>query len=110
MGRLHFIGLAALALSLFLADGARAQFEPDGLSPFEQASAADVIVMGKVIDIEPEPVLADSTKGKDKTLHLVATVRVEQKLLGATGVTHLRVAFAPDLPAPGRNPAVKQFL
>ena len=107
MKRLHFLGIGALALSLCVATWARAQFEPDGLSAFEQAAAADLIVIGKVTDIEPEPVLAERAHSKDKVLHLVATIRVEENLLGAKGVTHVRVAFVPELRAPRKNPAVK---
>ena len=109
MGRLHFIGVGTLALLFCTAACARAQFEPDGLSAFEQAAAADVIVIGKVTDIESEPVLAERARGKDKVLHLVATIRVEENLLDAKGLTHVRVAFVPELRAPGRNPAVKVF-
>jgi hypothetical protein len=109
MGRLHLIGIGALALSISLAARARAQFEPDGLSAIEQAAAADVIVIGKVTEIEPGPVLAEGAKGTGKILHLVATIRVEENLLGAKGVTHVRVAFVPELRA-RRNSAVKTYL
>jgi hypothetical protein len=107
MQRFHFVGVGALALSLCVTARAQAQFEPDGLSAFEQAASADIIVIGKVTEIEPEPILADGAKGKDKLLHLVATIRVEENLQGAKGVTHVRVAFVPELRAPRRNPAVK---
>jgi hypothetical protein len=110
MGRIHLFGFVVVALSLSLAARARSQVEPEGLSAFEQTAAADLIVIGKVTDIEPEPVLIASPGGTGKALHLVATIRVEENLSGAKGLTHVRVAFVPELPAPTRNPAVKIFL
>jgi hypothetical protein len=107
MGRHHFIGVGALALLFCAAACARAQFEPDGLSAFEQAAASDVIVIGKVTDIESEPVLAERARGTGKVLHLIATIRVEENLLGAKGLTHIRVAFVPELRPPLRDPGVK---
>jgi hypothetical protein len=110
MGRLHFVGPGALTLLLSLATSARSQFDSGGLSAFEQAAAADVIVIGRVTEIEPEPILADGLRGKDKVLHLVATIRVDENLMGAKGVTIVRVAFVPELRAPSTNPNVKVYL
>jgi hypothetical protein len=111
MRRIHIIGLGAMVLSLSLASPARSQFVPDGWSAFQQTAAADLIVIGKVTDIEPQSVLAERTKGADKVDHLVATIRIEENLLGAKGLTHLRVAFVPGLPPPPpTNPAQKRYL
>lgn len=107
MRRIHLVALGVMALSP--AAPARAQFVPEGLSPFQQVSAADLVVTGKVTDIEPEPVLVERVKGGEKVLHLVATLRVEEKLLGAGGLTHVRVAFVPELPEPTPDPAVPIF-
>jgi hypothetical protein len=110
MARFHLIGLGVFTLLHSLAARACAQFEPVGLSAFEQAAAADVIVTGKVTDIERDPILVERTNRTAKVLHLVATIRVDENLLGAKGLTHLRVAFVSETPAPARDPNVKIYL
>jgi hypothetical protein len=110
MARIHLLGLGVMVLSLALVARAHSQNELEGLSAFEQTAAADLIVIGKVTNIEPEPVLAEGPRGTCKALHLVATIRVEENLFGAKGLTHVRVAFVPELPAPARDPNVKIFL
>jgi hypothetical protein len=110
MRRIHLIGLTAMALALWLAAPARCQFVADGLSAFEQTAAADVIVIGKVTALEPEPVFIERSNATKKLLHLVATIRVEERLLGGKGLTHVRVAFVPEIPTPLPNPAKMRFL
>lgn len=109
MKRMRFVGFGVFTLSLALVAPAHCQFELNGLSPFEQASVADLIVVGRVTDIESQPVLAAASKGAAKLDHLVATIRIDQNLLGARGLTHVRVGFVPETPSPARDPNVPVF-
>ena len=109
MRHMRIVALCAFALTLALAAPAQSQFVPDGLSPFEQTSVADLIVVGKVTDIESQPVLASPAKGAPKVGHLVATIRIEENLLAARGLTHVRVGFVPETPSPARDPNVPIF-
>ena len=95
----RYVGLSVLAL-LSLMTPARSQFEvfPQGVSPLEQTTQADVIVIGTVTDIEEQPVQAERRKGSGKVAHLVGTIRVAETLLGAKGLTHVRVGYVPGIP------------
>src|SRR5262245_13942526 len=66
----------------------------------EKAVAADVVVTGKVLNLEEKPVEALPFPGAaDKVAYTVATLKIDDALAGAKGVTHLRVGFV--LAAPG---------
>jgi hypothetical protein len=104
MNRNRLVGVSALMLALAFTAAAHGQFERDGLSPFEQASMADLIILGKVTDLETQPVIVERSKGADKVGHLVAAIHVEENLFGAKGLTHVRVGFVPEIPSPARNP------
>ena len=58
---------------------------------------ADVVVVGKVTGIESQSVVAERWKGEEKVGHLVAIVRIEESLLGAKDLTHIRVGFVPEM-------------
>ena len=105
----HIRIISAAILTVGLAAPARGQFLPDGLSPFEQASRSDLIVVGKVTGMEAEPVLAKPVRGADKAAHMIATIRIDENLLGANGLTHLRVGFVSQNPRPAQDPNVKIF-
>jgi hypothetical protein len=104
MLHVRIIGLSVVLLALVAP--VHSQFVPAGLSPFEQASRADLIVVGKVTDIESQPVVAAPVKGAGKVGHIVASIHIEENLLGAKGLTHVRVGFVPEIPALARDPAV----
>jgi hypothetical protein len=109
MRRIRIIGLGAFMVVLGLTAPAASQFTSDGLSPFEQAAQSDLIVVGRVTDIETEPALIETVKGGCKVGHMVGTVRIGENLFGVRGLTHVRVGFVPEVPAPARDPAVKAF-
>jgi hypothetical protein len=110
MRRIPIIGLSVAILTLALATSARSQVVQDGLSPIEQTVMADIVVVGKVTGMEPQTVLAERWRGDDKVGHLVATIRIEESLLGAKGLTHIRVGFAPDVREDRVNNAQKIYL
>jgi hypothetical protein len=108
------LGLALLAAAA-LGPSAAAQVEarlapsrPAHQSPAARVSQADLVVLGKVVEVEKDPVEATWHRGapKDqKVPYKVAVLKIDQALLGAAGLTQLRVGFAPDLP-PGPGVAV----
>jgi hypothetical protein len=64
-------------------------------TPAQQAAAADVVFIGNVGDVEPDVLMAEQHPGAGKVGHMVVTLRVEESLRGAKGITHLRVGFVP---------------
>lgn len=108
------IGLALAATVLAgLAPTARAKalIMPVPQTPTAQAAGADAIVIGKVTEVEAEPVEAAAFPGapKDaKASYKVAILKVDEALLGGSGVTRFRVGFPADAPVAGEpgKPAV----
>jgi hypothetical protein len=68
-----------------------------------RVAAADVVVVGKVTAIEEKTVAATQFPGaKDKVEYHIAVVKIQDGLLGAKGLTHIKVGFyVPPTPAPG---------
>jgi hypothetical protein len=92
-------GLAVLALlGLTLpASALRIAYFP----PTQRALHSEVIVIGKVIGIEKQPVdLAPHAGAPEKVSHQIALVKVQENLLGAENLTHLKIAFIPPAPPP----------
>lgn len=113
--RLRFrIGLALAAAVLFgLVPTARAKalIMPVPQTPTAQAAGADAIVVGKVTEVEAEPVEVAAFPGapKDaKASYKVAVLKIDEALLGGSGVTRFRVGFPADAPVAGEpgKPAV----
>lgn len=80
--------------------------------PAMQAVQADVIVLGKVTEIEKETVEATPFKGapkEQKVAYKIAVLKIEDPMIGARGLTQLRVGFiadaAPAAPAGGDQDA-----
>jgi hypothetical protein len=66
-----------------------------------RVATADCVVVGKVVSIEEKPVKAARFPGdKEMGDYLVASVKIENALVGAKGLTHVKVGFLPP-PAPG---------
>jgi len=73
-----------------------------------RAIYAEVVVLGKVAEIEKDTVEGPSYPNapKDqKTTYKVAVVKIEDPLIGARGLTQLRVGFLADAPPAGAAPA-----
>jgi hypothetical protein len=66
------------------------------LRPGLQAANADVVVIGKVVEIEKETVEVSPFKGapKDqKVSYKIAVVKIEEAIIGGKGLTQFRVGF-----------------
>ncbi|HEY1860523.1 MAG TPA: hypothetical protein VGG61_09230, partial [Gemmataceae bacterium] len=82
---------------------------------FERVARAESVVTGKVTSIEEKSLMAPSIFGaKDNVEYLIAVVKIDDAIQGATGLTHLKVGFlAPQAagggklirPGPGRGQA-----
>ena len=87
-------------MSVFLGQSVSAKAVKCGLEmmsqpPVQQATLAEIVVIGKVTAIEPDMLIVEQYPGGGKVAHLVATIRIEERLSGGKGVTHLRVGFVP---------------
>ena len=71
----------------------------------ERVGACDVVVVGTVTEVEPDPVKVAVYAGGQKNRYRVAKVKVGEALLGAAGATELRIVFvgAEDQPTDGLN-------
>jgi len=61
-------------------------------SPIQQAVTSDAIVIGKVVEFEHDLITIDAP-GRGKCAHSIASVQVEEPLLGLKGLTHVRVGL-----------------
>jgi len=71
-------------------------------SPTSRAMQADLVVVGHVAEIEKDAVDGPAYAGapKDqKATYKVAVVKIDDRLIGAAGLTQLRVGFPADAPA-----------
>jgi hypothetical protein len=66
------------------------------LSPIQQATQAQIVVIGKVTDLEPDLAMVEASPGSEKVAHMVANVRIDESLLGIKGLTHIRIGFVPS--------------
>jgi hypothetical protein len=74
------------------------------LSTPEKVVAADTIVVGKVVAIEDKAVEVEVTPGAPKVSYKVASIKIDDSIKGAKGLTHVRVGFIPTPAAPRVNP------
>ena len=70
-------------------------------TPVQRALAADTVVVGKVTAIEADPVEVAGRDGAPAVKYTVAVIKVDTALVGAAGLTHLKVGFVPGPPAQG---------
>jgi hypothetical protein len=96
MRRLLFAGLAVLAAVVPL-HGKAVRLVP---LP-ERVAVADLIIVGKVTSIEEKAVQAKPYPNALNTVeYKIAVVKIDQALVGAKGLTHVRVAFQPPVVQP----------
>ncbi len=102
MTRFLFLAAAGLALTASPAAAKRIALPP----PANRAATADVVVVGTVTAVEKETVDAKPYPVADKPqAYTVAVIKVQDGLIGAAGLTHVKVGFvALGAPAPGRGP------
>ena len=70
-------------------------------TPAAQTANADAVVVGKVAEVEAEPVEVTAYPGAPKDAKMsfkVAVLKVDEALMGAGGVTRIRVGFPADAP------------
>jgi hypothetical protein len=74
--------------------------------PDRLALTTPVVVTGKVTGIEKDTVDASSpyAGATDKLVYKVAVVKIDKALVGADGVTHIKVGFVPPAPANPNQP------
>jgi len=102
MKRSLLTGLALLVLAAALP--ARAMMVRPSSVP-ERVATAEVVVVGKVTAIESKTVAATRLPGaKDTTEYTIAVVKIDDALLGAKGLTHIKVGSAVFKAAPGGGP------
>src|SRR4051812_14947510 len=99
-------GLAGLACLTLMAPPALARAMMIAPAPIAQRVAtSDLVVVGKVTSIEEKAVKAARFPGAGDTAeYRIALVKVEDAILGARGITHIRVGFLPPPPPPQGGP------
>jgi hypothetical protein len=101
-----FVGLPLAAVVVVAAADPAAGLVIAQKAPVQRAVTADVVVVGTVTAIEPDPVEALPFPGAPNAVAFrVAVVRIDTPLAGADGVTHLKVGFVPPSPKPEPAPA-----
>src|SRR5207302_1210112 len=65
---------------------------------------ADAIVVGKVVSFEEKPIKADGTE------YRIAVVKIEDALLGAKGLTHVKVGIRPPIQWRGSGGTLRSSL
>ena len=108
MRRLPFLGaaLTAAAVLVAAADAKALRIAIPNLSPTQRTIQADTIVVGKVTGLEKELVEATQYPGAPQKIGFqIATIKIDQTLAGAKGLTVLRVGFQP---APNVQPVPPQ--
>jgi hypothetical protein len=104
MKRTVLAGVAGLSCLVLTVDAAPAKALMIAPQPVAlRVATAEVVVVGKVTSIEEKSVSAPRfPNDKQKGEYQIAIVKIEDPILGAKGLTHLRVGF---LPAPTGGPA-----
>lgn len=120
----RYMWIGALTLNLFAASSAFALRIAPPIArpqPVQAALQAEVIVSGKVVSIDKEPVevtaFAGAPKEQPKVPYKIAKVKISEALLGAKGLTEIKVGFPANanpagggfdqpVPLPGR-PAIR---
>jgi hypothetical protein len=104
MRRMVFGGVAALAILVIgTVLGKAMMIAPQPVA--QRVALAQCVVVGKVTALEEKPVAASTFPGvQQKSFYKVAVIKIVDGLMGAKGLTSIRVGFLPPPPPP---PAVK---
>ena len=101
----------ATLLILFSACLSRADRMSD-YGPIMRAAVSDIVVIGKVTELDKESVEAKAHPGAtEKTKFTIATVKIETDIRGAKNLTHVKVGFYPGSSGTGGSykfPVLKQ--
>lgn len=90
--RIQFLILVSLTTLI----QAQADVKGDVAAPpplAQRAATAEVVIVGKVLKLEPKTIDAAPRWSTKPVPHTVAVLKIEDKLMGAKNVTHLRVGF-----------------
>lgn len=83
---------------------------PPVVSPVQAVTAASTIVVGKVVAIEKDPVEVAGYQGapkeQAKVPYKIAKIKISESLLGAKGLTEIKVGFSAFAEAGGGRPAI----
>jgi hypothetical protein len=92
----HLLRLSAFVLAAFLlGPQARADMAAPPL-PVQRAAVAQTVVIGKVEKLEDKTVTAKRYPGDtEKGEYHIAVVKIDDAVIGAKGLTHIRVGFIP---------------
>src|SRR4051812_9732387 len=77
------------------------------LAPATRAAQAEMVVTGKVVEIEKDAVEGPAYAGAPKDQRLsykIAVVKIEDRPIGAKGLTQVRVGFPANAPAVAPGP------
>jgi hypothetical protein len=97
--RLGLAAAAALLFGLTTAAQAKALVMAGPQTPAAQAANADAIIVGKITEVENDSIEVSPYKGapKDQKVSFkVAVLKVDEALLGGSGLTRFRVGFPAD--------------
>lgn len=79
-------------------------------NPMQRAVTAPIVVVGKVTSIEADPVDAEPfPKAPQKVSYKIALIKIDEALVGAKGLTHIKVGFLPPPPPPPADPNVPRL-
>jgi hypothetical protein len=78
------------------------------LDSTQQTIQAEVIVVGRIVEIEDTDTEVTTPPGtSQKTVYKIANLQIQEALVGAKGLTHIRVGFIPINQSP--NPQLRGF-
>ena len=101
--RFGLLGVACAALLSFVPPVQAVRIAPP--APGIRVGQAHTIIVGKVESIEEKTVSAKQfPTAKEKVEYQIAVVKIDDPILGAKGLTHVRVGFIPPPPPPMGKP------
>ncbi len=98
--------LAAMAAAVLVTPAEAKRVMP-AFNPVQKLVRADAVVVGKITAIEKDTVNASQYPGAPNQVeYKVAVLKVDEPILGANNLTHIKIGFIPPPPTPPADPAV----
>jgi hypothetical protein len=100
--------VTAAALALAAPVSSKAIIAPQSIT--QRVATSDVVALGKVTALDEKTVKAERFPGQMAEFR-IATVKIDQHLYGAKGLTHIKVGFVPPMaPRPGEvRPHIRPY-